>query len=52
MNKQELLNSLSAEERQELIAELQAKDKEDRVSRREAYESLRLSFLNDVVMHR
>lgn len=48
MNKQELLNSLSAEERQELIAELQAKDKEERVSRREAYEGLRLSFLNDV----
>jgi hypothetical protein len=48
MNKQELLNSLSAEERQELIAELQAKDKEERVSRREAYEGLRLSFLDDV----
>ena len=48
MNKQELLNSLSAEERQALIAELQAKDKEERVSRREAYEGLRLSFLNDV----
>lgn len=48
MNKQELLNSLSAEERQELIAELQAKDKEERVSRREAYEGIRQSFLNDV----
>lgn len=48
MNKQELLNSLSAEERQQLIAELQAKDKEERNSRRAAYEGLRAQFLYDV----
>lgn len=48
MNKQELLNSLSAEERQQLIAELQAKDKEERNSRRAAYEGLRDQFLHDV----
>lgn len=48
MNKKELLESLSAEERQALIAELQAKDKEERLSRRAAYEGLREQFLSDV----
>lgn len=41
MDKQTLINSLSAEERAALIQELQQKDKEDRVNRREAYEALR-----------
>lgn len=48
MNKKELLESLSAEERQALIAELQAKDKEERLSRRAAYEGLREQFLSDI----
>lgn len=48
MNKKELLESLSAEERKILIAELQAKDREERTSRRAAYEGLRDQFLYDV----
>ena len=48
MNKKELLESLTAEERQSLIAELQAKDREERTSRRAAYEGLREQFLHDV----
>lgn len=48
MNKKELLESLSAEERKTLIAELQAKDREERTSRRAAYEGLRDQFLYDV----
>ena len=45
MNKQDLINSLSAEERQQLIEQLQEKNKEERNSRREAYEGLRNAFL-------
>lgn len=48
MNKQEFINSLSAEEREQLIAELAAKNKEEKVSRRAAYEGLRDQFLYDV----
>ena len=48
MNKQEFLNSLSAEEREQLIAELAARNREEKVSRRAAYEGLRTAFLSDV----
>ena len=41
MDKQTLINSLSAEERQALIAELQQKEKDERIQKREAYEALR-----------
>lgn len=48
MNKQEFLNSLSAEEREQLITELAARNKEEKASRRAAYENLRAQFLRDV----
>lgn len=48
MNKKELLESLSAEERKTLIVELQAKDREERTIRRAAYEGLRDQFLYDI----
>lgn len=48
MNKQEIIKSLSAEERKALLAELQKQEKEDRVNRRETYECLRAQFMHDM----
>lgn len=48
MNKDELLKSMSADERRQLLRELQQQDKEDRQARRDAYEGLRAEFIQDV----
>lgn len=48
MNKQELLKSMSADERRQLLQELQQQEKEDRQARRDAYEGLRAEFMQDV----
>ena len=45
MDKQELLKSMSADERRQLLRELQQQDKEEREARRDAYESLRAEFM-------
>lgn len=47
MNK-ELLQGLSPEEKKELLASLQQEANEEKISRREAYESLRKNFMNEV----
>lgn len=48
MNKDELLKSMSADERRQLLQELQQQEKEDRQARRDAYEGLRAEFMHDV----
>lgn len=48
MNKDELLKSMSADERRQLLQELQQQEKEDRQARRDAYEGLRAEFMQDV----
>lgn len=48
MNKDELLKSMSADERRQLLRELQQQDKEEREARRDAYEGLRAEFMQDV----
>lgn len=48
MDKQELLKSMSADERRQLLRELQQQDKEEREARRDAYEGLRAEFMQDV----
>lgn len=48
MDKQELLKSMSADERRQLLRELQQQEKEDRQARRDAYEGLRAQFILDV----
>lgn len=48
MDKQELLKSMSADERRQLLQELQQQEKEDRQARRDAYEGLRAEFMQDV----
>lgn len=48
MNKDELLKSMSADERRQLLRELQRQDKEEREARRDAYEGLRAEFMQDV----
>lgn len=42
------IKSMSKEQKAALLAQLQQEEKEDRVSRRETYEGLRASFINDV----
>lgn len=48
MNKQEIIKSLSPEERKALLEELKQQDREDRQNRRETYEGLRAQFICDV----
>jgi len=48
MDKQELLKSMSADERRQLLRELQQQDKEEREARRDAYEGLRAEFMQDM----
>lgn len=48
MKKEELLNSLSAEEREELLTTLQNEKKQLKQNRRQAYESLRHEFAEEV----
>ncbi|MCH3995030.1 MAG: DUF3164 family protein [Prevotella sp.] len=47
-NKLEFLKNLSSDERKELIEKLKNEEKEEKVSRREAYEGLRDSFVQEV----
>ena len=48
MNKEDFLKNLSAEDADELLKALQAKKQQDKVNKREAYESLRKDFMDDV----
>jgi len=48
MNKEEFLKNLSAEDADDLLKALQAKKQQDKVNKREAYESLRKDFMDDV----
>jgi len=48
MNKEDFLKNLSAEDADDLLKALQAKKQQDKVNKREAYESLRKDFMDDV----
>lgn len=48
MNKEEFLKNLSAKDADDLLKALQAKKQQDKVNKREAYESLRKDFMDDV----
>ena len=47
-NKLEIVKGLSAEERKELLEQLKQEEKNDKINRREAYEGLRDSFVQEV----
>ena len=42
------ISKMSVDERKALMAALEAEDRQDRLSRRDAYEGLRSSFMNEV----